>query len=119
MSSKSVVKIICISLMVALIIIQFSIENSHCAPTNSNGNSNNQKNKNNDQSRSFNFLRGLFRRQTSGSISSGQSTKSTAQKSGNPESEADDAMSQTELEAQKFLDTLPNTVSSISMGFNY
>lgn len=112
-----------ISLAVCFILIQLAQLNreADCAPnglTNQANNSNNRQasnsNSNNKNRQPLNFLRGLFRRQTSSSASSGTSTqagKQQASAESNVEAEGDDVMSQTELDAKKFMDSLPNVVS--------
>lgn len=110
-------KILTLATILALAIIQTYFQSAHCAPngnlqaTNNNNNNNNKnKNQSNGPNRPINFLRGLFRRQTSSSAASSTSTDSGRQQS-SVEAEGDEAMSQTELDAQKFMETLPNVVS--------
>lgn len=103
---------VCISIVISLLLMQFVTDMSECAPTNSNNQ--NTKTSPTNHARPMNFLRGLFRRQTQGSSSNSQS--SNQKSNSNPtESEADDAMTQTELDAQKFMDSLPNSVSIIKV----
>lgn len=110
------IKILTLATILALAIIQTYFHSVHCAPngniqaTNNNSNNKNNKNQSNTQHRPINFLRGLFRRQTSSSASSSTSTDSGRQQS-SVEAEGDEAMSQTELDAQKFMESLPNVVS--------
>lgn len=104
-NSRQNIKFLATSLIVALIFIQISTYETQCAPSNSNG-SRNQGKTNNNQMRPTGFLRGLFRRQTTGSTS-------TSNQAPNPvEAEADETMTQTEIDAQKFIDTIPGAVSN-------
>lgn len=91
-----------------------------CAPT-SNNNGNNNKNGSGNNNSILNlrsgFLSNLFRRQTNSGNSASASTPpsiTTTTESSNNESETDDPQTQTELEAQKFMDSLPNVGSNNS-----
>lgn len=96
-------RIALIAVIGALLLALSSFDSANCAP--SRGNSNNNDNKNSDGfMRSGGILGGLFRRQTN---SGSPATTTTTTESSN-ESETEDPQTQTELDAQKFMDSLPN-----------
>lgn len=117
-------KTLSLSVVLALLLIQvMNFDEANCAPNGMNGiNNNNNFNRETAQSgtnkntpnKPINFLRGLFRRQTSSSSTSSTSSDGGKQNAGaanNIESESDDVQNQTEMDAQKFMDSLPNVVS--------
>lgn len=97
-----------VSLLIALAFVSIAvlyIRSVESAPTSTRNNAGNTNDKNNGNSGRLpraSILSSLFRRQTSTANEEGSSS----------ESDIDDPQAQTELEAQKFMDSLPNPVSN-------
>lgn len=98
--------------VISTLLIHFSASPAECAPNN-NGNSNNKNNNNNGNNRDTRnggLFSSLFRRQT-GSSNSDSSSDSNSNSESTTEADLEDPQTQTELEAQKFVDSLPIPVS--------
>lgn len=94
--------------IVSIFILYIIPRNIDCAPTKNNGNNNNG-NKNTTPNRIIRpgLLSNLFRRQTSTNNEGNSNVNSSN------ENDIEDPQSQTELDAQKFMDSLPNAVSTL------
>lgn len=99
--------------LVSIVVLYLFVQAINCAPNNSNNN----KDNNNSGSRLLRpgLLSNLFRRQTSTSNSSNSnkdSSQSSSSSNDSSSSDSDDPGTQTELDAQKFMDSLPNSGSN-------
>lgn len=104
MFSQQRSRLCAIAMLLLVAVLYCSKTTVDCAPT-SSSNSNNRL-------LGAGLLSNLFRRQTgsSGSESSSTSTTESSTES-TTESDTEDPQTQTELDAQKFMDSLPNPVS--------
>lgn len=104
--SNSQTNLLLILIISTILSLYINERNVNCAPTSNN---NNNKNGNNNRlSLRSGFLSNLFRRQTNSASASASTPPSTTTESSTNETETDDPQTQTELEAQKFMDSLPN-----------
>lgn len=96
--------------VISTLLIHFSTSPAECAPNNKgndkNKNNNNNNNGNNRNTRNGGLFSSLFRRQTGSS-----NTDSNSNSESSTEADLEDPQTQTELEAQKFVDSLPIPVS--------
>lgn len=110
--------IILVTAIATTLLICIMMQNAHGAPAASNNNSRGNNNNSNNNNKNGNnngrlirtgILSNLFRRQI-GSSSPGSTTEASTESS-----EVDEPQSQTERDAHKFLDSLPNPVSTESL----
>lgn len=101
-AKNSIVLLLVATILVATL---FSTPEVDCAPSSTGTSSSNNNNNNNNNRSRGGLLSSLFRRQT------GSSSSDTSTTSSNESAEIDDPQTQTELDAQKFMDSLPNVVS--------